>query len=76
MFTLRPLSLPGMLALLVFLVVPVSNYAQAEVARAGNDPKAPPAARPDSDLAHKLGLLEEQLRAQNGRIDKLTALIA
>lgn len=76
MFTLRPFSMTGMLALLIFLVVPVSNYAQADVARAGNDPTVPPAAKPDSDLAHKLGLLEEQLRAQNGRIDQLTALIA
>jgi hypothetical protein len=76
MFTLRPFSIPGMLALLVLLAVPVSHYAQAEVARAGNDPKVPPAAKPDSDLAHKLELLEEQLRAQNGRIDQLTALIA
>ena len=76
MFTLRPFSMTGMLALLIFLVVPVSNYAQANVARAGNDPTVPPAAKPDSDLAHKLGLLEEQLRAQNGRIDQLTALIA
>jgi hypothetical protein len=76
MFRLRPFSLPGLLALMVLLVVPVSHYAQAEVARAGNDPKVPPAAKPDSDLAHKLELLEEQLRAQNGRIDQLTALIA
>lgn len=76
MSTLRPFSIPGMLALLVLLVVPVSHYAQAEVARAGNDPNVPPAAKPDSDIAHKLELLEEQLRAQNGRIDQLTALIA
>ena len=76
MFRMRPLSIPGMLALLVLLVVPVSHYAQAEVARAGNDANVPPAAKPDSDIAHKLELLEEQLRAQNGRIDQLTALIA
>ena len=76
MFRMRPLSLPGMLALLVLLVVPVSHYAQAEVARAGNDPNVTPAAKPDADIAHKLELLEEQLRAQNGRIDQLTALIA
>ena len=76
MFKMRPLSIPGLLALLVLLVVPVSHYAQAEVARAGNDPNVPPAAKPDSDIAHKLQLLEEQLRAQNGRIDQLTALIA
>jgi hypothetical protein len=65
-----------MLALLVLLVVPVSNYAQSELARAGNDLNIPPVAKSDSDLAHKLGLLEEQLRAQNGRIDQLTGLIA
>ena len=76
MFRSRPFSITGMLALLVLLVVPVSHYAQAEVARAGNDPNVPPAARTDSDLAHKLELLEEQLRAQNGRIDQLTVLIA
>ena len=76
MFRMRPLSISSMLALLVLLVVPVSHYAQAEVARAGNDPNVPPAAKPDADIAHKLELLEEQLRAQNGRIDQLTALIA
>ena len=76
MFRMRPLSIPGMLALLVLLVVPVSHYAQAEVARAGNDANVPPAAKPDSDIAHKLELLEEQMRAQNGRIDQLTALVA
>ena len=76
MFRMRPLSIPGLLALLVFLVLPVSHYAQSEVARAGNEPNVPPAAKPDSDVAHKLELLEEQLRAQNGRIDQLTALIA
>ncbi len=76
MFRMRPLSIPGMLALLVLLVVPVSHYAQAEVARAGNDPNVPPAAKPDADIAHKLELLEEQMRAQNGRIDQLTALVA
>jgi hypothetical protein len=65
-----------MLALLVLLVAPVSHYAQTEVARADKDPNVPPAAKPDSDIAHKLELLEEQLRAQNGRIDQLTALIA
>ncbi|MFY9621971.1 MAG: putative porin [Pyrinomonadaceae bacterium] len=75
MFRMRPLSIPGMLALLVLLVVPVSHYAQAEVARAGNDPNVPPATKPDADIAHKLELLEEQLRAQNGRIDQLTALV-
>jgi hypothetical protein len=76
MFRMRPLSIPGMLVLLVLLVVPVSHYAQAEVARAGNDVKVPPATKPESDIAHKLELLEEQMRAQNGRIDQLTALIA
>lgn len=76
MFRMRPLSIPGMLALLVLLVVPVSQYAQTEVARAGNDANSTAAAKPDSDIAHKLDLLEEQLRAQNGRIDQLTALVA
>lgn len=76
MFRMRPLSISGVLALLVLLVAPVSHYAQAEVARAGNDANVSPAAKPDSDIAHKLELLEEQLRAQNGRIDRLTALIA
>ena len=76
MFRMRPLSLPGMLALLVLLVVPVSHYAQADVARGGSDANVPSAAKPKSDIAHKLELLEEQLRAQNGRIDQLTALIA
>ena len=76
MFRMRPLSIPGMLALLVLLVVPVSHYAQAEVARAGNDANVPPVAKPESDIAHKLELLEEQMRAQNGRIDQLTALVA
>ena len=50
-----PIALSGMLALLVLLVVPASHYAQSEVARAGNDPNVPPAAKPDSDIAHKLG---------------------
>ena len=76
MFRMRPRSNSGMLALLVLLVVPASLYAQSEVARAGNDPNVPPAAKPESDIAHKLELLDEQLRAQNGRIDQLTALIA
>src|SRR5688572_25396694 len=76
MFRMRPLSIPGMLALLVLLVVPVSHYAQAEVVRAGNDANVPTAAKPESNIAHKLELLEEQLRAQNGRIDQLTALVA
>jgi uncharacterized coiled-coil protein SlyX len=76
MFRMRPLSIPGMLALLVLLVVPASHYAQAEVARAGNDANVLPAAKPESDIAHKLELLEEQMRAQNGRIDRLTALVA
>src|SRR5688572_27542259 len=76
MFRMRALSIPGMLALLVLLVVPVSHYAQAEVARAGNDANVAPAAKPESDIAHKLALLEEQMRAQNGRIDQLTALVA
>lgn len=76
MFRMRPLSMSGMLTVLVLLVVPVSSYAQAEVARAGNDTNVPPATKPESDIAHKLELLEEQLRAQNGRIDQLTALIA
>ena len=75
MFRMRPLSIPSMLALLLLLVVPVSHYAQSEVARAGNDPNVPTPTKPDSDIAHKLELLEEQLRAQNGRIDQLTALI-
>src|SRR5215210_2188900 len=76
MFRLRLFSRPGMLALLALLVVPVSHYAQAEVARAGNDANVPRAAKPDEDIAHKLELLEEQLRAQNGRIDQLTTLVA
>lgn len=76
MLKMRALSIPGMLALLVLLVVPVSHYAQAEVARAGNDANVPPAAKPESDIAHKLALLEEQMRAQNGRIDQLTSLVA
>ena len=76
MFRMRPLSISSMLALLVLLVVPVSHYAQAEVARAGNDANVPPTAKPDANIAHKLELLEEQMRAQNGRIDQLTALVA
>lgn len=76
MSRMRPLSPPGMLALLVLLVVPVSHYAQSEVARSSIEPNVPAATKPDSAIAHKLHFLEEQVRAQNGRIDQLTALIA
>lgn len=76
MSRMRPLSPPGTLALLVLLVVPVSHYAQSEVARSSIEPNVPAATKPDSAIAHKLHFLEEQVRAQNGRIDQLTALIA
>src|SRR6185436_4362767 len=81
MFTTLPRSLSvTMLAGFVLLLLPALSFAQADIARANDDPNAPltkaPATRSDSDVAHKLELLEEQLRAQSGRIDQLTALIA
>lgn len=74
---LSTLTVPSFLVLLL----PLSALAQADVARAANDPIAPPTStanikKPDSDVVHKLELLEEQLRTQSGRIDQLTALIA
>jgi putative porin len=68
-------------AFFVLLLLPVSGLAQADVARGNVETNAAPASKapekkPDSEVAHKLESLEEQLRAQSGRIDQLTALIA
>jgi hypothetical protein len=74
---LPKIIVPAFLALLL----PISGLAQADVARGLVETNAAPAAKasekkPDSEVAHKLESLEEQLRAQSGRIDQLTALIA
>lgn len=68
-------------AFVFLLLVPISGLAQADVARTSGEANTAPASkasatRADSEVAHKLELLEEQLRAQSGRIDQLTALIA
>lgn len=68
-------TVPAILGLMFLLLrMPVS--AQTDVARTANDANVPPVTKPDTDLAHKLEVLEEQLRSQSGRIDQLTALIA
>jgi uncharacterized coiled-coil protein SlyX len=66
-------------ALLVFLLLPIRLQAQTEVARTNRDATVPVAAKPNekpNDLDHRVEALEEQLREQSEKLDKLMALVA
>ncbi len=81
MFKPRPISLSiSIVSALVFLMLPALARAQADLARTGAEPSVAPGKaagiKADSEVAHKLELLEEQLRAQSSRIDQLAALVA
>lgn len=83
MMRMRPTIhlIAGIPALLVLALLPVSVSAQRDATRVSDESSAEPSTKPattkaDLEVAHKLALLEEQLRAQSGRIDQLTSLIA
>jgi hypothetical protein len=66
-------------ALLVFLLLPISLRAQSEVARTTRDATLPVADKPNekpNDIDHRVEALEEQLREQSERLDKLMGLVA
>ncbi len=69
----------SMSALLVFLLAPVSAHAQTEVAGTTRDLNSPIANKPGekpNDIDHRVEALEEQLREQSEKLDKLMALVA
>ena len=69
----------SMSALLVFLLLPTSLRAQTEVARTTRDATVPVANKPNerpNDIDHRVETLEEQLREQSEKLDKLMALVA
>ncbi len=64
---------------LVFLLLPTSLCAQSEVARTTRDATLPVADKPNAkpnDIDHRVGALEEQVREQSEKLDKLMALVA
>ncbi len=66
-------------ALLVFLLLPTTVQAQTEVARTTRDATLPIADKPNeksNDIDHRVEALEEQLREQSEKLDKLMALVA
>ena len=66
-------------ALLVFLLLPTRLQAQTEVARTNRDATVSLAAKPNekpNDIDHRVEALEEQLREQSEKLDKLMALVA
>jgi hypothetical protein len=67
----------SIVALLTFMN---SAFAQTDIARTVGDAGAPVAEKasdkPSGDVAHRLETLEEQLREQAGKLDKLMALVA
>jgi hypothetical protein len=68
-----------MSALLVFLLLPATLHAQSEVARTTRDATLPVADKPNekpNDIDHRVEALEEQLREQSEKLDKLMALVA
>jgi putative porin len=65
-------------ALLVFLLLPTSLRAQSEVARTTRDATLPVADKPNgkpNEIEHRVEALEEQLRQQSEKLDKLMALV-
>jgi len=66
-------------ALLVFLLLPASTHAQTEVAGTTRDLSSPIANKPGekpNDIDHRVEALEEQLREQSEKLDKLMTLVA
>ena len=66
-------------ALLVFLLLPTSLRAQNEVARPTRDATVSVANKPNeraNDIDQRVEALEEQLREQSQKLDKLMALVA
>jgi len=66
-------------ALLIFLLLPASTHAQTEVAGTTRDLSSPIANKPGekpNDIDHRVEALEEQLREQSEKLDKLMALVA
>ena len=69
----------SMSALLVLLLLPTRVQAQTEVARTTRDATGPLTAKPNekpNDIDHRVEALEEQLREQSEKLDKLMALVA
>ena len=65
-------------ALLGFLLLPASARAQTEVARTtrvGNSPVANKPGEKPTDIDHRVEALEEQLREQSEKLDKLMTLV-
>ena len=70
---LRELRIVLAAAALVLLILFVQSPAAAQPAP--TEVNTVPSTKPDADLAHKLDVLEEQLREQGARIDQLTTLV-
>jgi hypothetical protein len=68
-----------MSALLVFLLLPATLHAQSEVGRTSRDAPLPVSGKPaekSNDIDQRVAALEEQLREQSEKLDKLMALVA
>ena len=66
-------------ALLGLLVLPTCLNAQTEVARTTSDASSPVANKPaekPNDIDHRVEALEEQIREQSAKLDKLMTLVA
>src|SRR6185437_104090 len=77
---LKSIAYAASIAAVLFLSVSSATVAQTEVARSNREVSAPPLEKtgdkPSTDLAHQLESLEEQLRDQADKLDKLMALVA
>lgn len=76
---LKSILYTACLAALICLFVPSETVAQTEIARTNVDSPAPDpkkaADKPSTDMAHRLETLEEQLREQADKLDKLMTLV-
>src|ERR1043165_9471568 len=69
----------SMSTLSVFLLLPAILRAQTEVARTAQDATLPIAGKPNekpTGIDHGVDVLEEQVREQSEKLDKLMALVA
>src|ERR1043165_1424395 len=77
---LKSIAYAASVAALMLLSVSSATVAQTEVARSNVAVSAPPleksVGKPSTEVAHRLESLEEQLREQADKLDKLMALVA
>ncbi len=76
---LKSIAYTASIAAVTFLFMPAAAVAQTDVARSNVDVTAPrmekAGDKPSADVAHRLESLEEQLREQADKLDKLMTLV-